>query len=57
MAASVRHLSVHSSIGLFVTLSEAIGSLGCKRNGLSGSMLIRQLTTESKGITISVMFI
>ncbi len=26
------------------TLSEAIGSLGCRRNSSSGSVLIRQLT-------------
>ena len=30
--------------GRNVTLSEAIGSLGCRRNSSSGSMLIRQLT-------------
>ncbi len=29
---------------LFKTLSEAIGSLGCRRNSSDGSMLIRQLT-------------
>ncbi len=29
---------------LITTLSEAIGSLSCTRNSLSGSMLIRQLT-------------
>ncbi len=31
-------------ISMFVTLLEAISSLGCRRNSSSGSMLMRQLT-------------
>ncbi len=35
---------VHLQNFVLTTLSEAISSLGCRRNSSSGSMLIRQLT-------------
>ncbi len=52
-----------SDIGIKHTLSEAIGSLGCRRNSSNGSVLIRQLTelqlmtssrsVESAGISVN----